>query len=101
MPSNDRKWCVYIVQCSDGTLYTGITKDIEKRITQHNSNRIGAKYTKGRRPVKLAYFEVSDSRSNALKREYQIRKLSLADKIALIVHNLDTCRKEYPKVDPI
>lgn len=87
MPNNNRKWRVYIVQCSDGTLYTGITKDIEKRIIQHNSNHIGAKYTKGRRPVKLVYFEASDSRSNALKREYQIRKLPLTDKMDLISQN--------------
>ncbi|MCH8163422.1 MAG: GIY-YIG nuclease family protein [Proteobacteria bacterium] len=69
-------WFVYIVRCADNTLYTGIAKDVERRILEHNSDDIsGAKYTKARRPVALVYQEACDSRSAASKREYEIRQL--------------------------
>ena len=75
---------VYILECSDGTLYTGITKDVQKRLLEHNTSVKGAKYTKARRPVKLMYSEKSDDRSSASKREYALKKLSREDKIRLI-----------------
>lgn len=75
---------VYILECNDGSLYTGITKDIEKRVNEHNSSQKGAKYTKARRPVKLVYSESSESRSSASKREYEIKKLSRKNKLLLI-----------------
>lgn len=68
------KHYIYIVKCKDGTLYTGYTTDIKRRLKEHNSGK-GAKYTRGRCPVKLKYQEVFDSRSQAQKREYQIKKL--------------------------
>ena len=68
-------WHVYMVRCSDGTLYAGITNDLKKRIEAHNSGKDGARYTKSRRPVKLVYSEQVESKSAAAKLEYQIKKL--------------------------
>jgi len=75
---------VYILECSDGTLYTGITKDVTKRLDEHNNSDKGAKYTKARRPVKLLYKEPSLNRSTASKREYAIKKLTRVKKLQLI-----------------
>jgi len=75
---------VYILECNDGSLYTGITKDISKRLNEHNLSDKGAKYTKVRRPVKLVYKESSENRSTASKREYAIKKLTRLKKLALI-----------------
>jgi putative endonuclease len=74
---------VYILQCADGTLYTGWTTDLERRLRAHNSGR-GAKYTRGRRPVRLVYQEEQPTRSAAQRREAAIRRLSRADKLKLI-----------------
>lgn len=74
---------VYIVECSDGTFYTGWTNDLQKRIDMH-SKGIGAKYTRGRGPVKLVYHEMFDLKKDAMKREYQIKKLTRQEKILLI-----------------
>lgn len=76
-------WHVYILRCADGTLYTGIAKDLEKRVAVHNSGK-GAKYTAARLPVKLAYSEKAKDRSDASKREYAVKKLSRTEKLALI-----------------
>lgn len=73
---------VYILKCNDNTLYTGYTVDLDSRIETHN-NGLGAKYTRGRLPVKLMYHEVLDSKSDAMKREYEIKQLSRASKLAL------------------
>lgn len=75
---------VYILECNDGSLYTGITTDIKKRLDEHNTKDTGAKYTKIRRPVKLVYQENSENRSSASKREYQIKKLTRVKKLQLI-----------------
>lgn len=76
-------WYVYILECADGTLYTGITTDVNKRILTHNKGK-GAKYTKTRLPVVLkALFEAED-RSKASKEEYRIKQLTRAQKIELI-----------------
>lgn len=75
---------IYILECNDGSLYTGITKDIAKRLDEHNTKDKGAKYTKARRPVKLIYKESSDNRSTASKREYEIKKLSRLKKLELV-----------------
>ncbi|MBE6876443.1 MAG: GIY-YIG nuclease family protein [Ruminococcus sp.] len=74
---------VYILECADGTLYTGWTTCPEKRVRAHNSGK-GAKYTRSRRPVKLIYTEEYDSKSDALRREYEIKQLSRAQKLLLI-----------------
>lgn len=77
-----KTWYVYIVECSDGSLYTGIAVDVEARIKAHNEGR-GAKYTKPRRPVKLLYKEKHVNQSEATKREYAIKKLSRRQKLEL------------------
>jgi putative endonuclease len=78
-------WYVYIVRCSDDSLYTGITKDPERRVDEHNyNNLLGALYTRGRRPVKLVYKEVRKTRSEAAKREYAIKQLDRNEKEALV-----------------
>ncbi len=73
----------YILECSDGKLYTGWTNCIEKRIREHNSGK-GARFTRGRGPVKLRYLEISETRSDAMKREAAIKKLSHMQKEQLI-----------------
>lgn len=78
----EKQWKLYILQCKDGTLYTGITNDLQKRLEQHRSGN-GAKYTRGRSPLTLCYTENCDSYSCALRRELQIKKLSRQEKLAL------------------
>ncbi len=75
-------WFVYLLKCKDDTLYCGISNNLEKRIKTHNSGK-GAKYTKSRLPVILFYYETVLNKSEALKREYQIKKLSKSEKIYL------------------
>jgi putative endonuclease len=78
----NKQWVVYILTCSDDTLYTGITNNLEKRIIKHNTNR-GAKFCRGRTPVKLLKsFEVPD-KSSALKMEYKIKQMSREEKLNL------------------
>ena len=75
-------WFVYILECNDATYYTGITTDIGRRIQEHEEGR-GAKYTKGRAPLKIVYREECEDRSSASKREMEIKSLSKEDKVAL------------------
>ena len=78
-------WYVYIVRCSDNTLYAGVTKDIGRRVAEHNTNdKLGARYTQSRRPVTLVYEEGSESRSQASKRELEIKRLTKKRKEFLI-----------------
>lgn len=80
-------WFVYILRCADGSFYTGITTDVARRLEEHNgSDRLGARYTRGRRPVSLAYVEASSSRAEATRRETAIRQLGRAGKAALCAH---------------
>jgi putative endonuclease len=81
---NKQDWFVYILQCSDKTLYTGVTTNIERRVEEHNTGNKGAKYTAARRPVRLVYSEQLDSRSSAQKREHKIKSLSRQQKQHLI-----------------
>ena len=76
-------WYLYILRCGDGTLYTGITNDVEKRLTAHRAGK-GAKYTRGRGPLELVYWEECSDHSAALKREVEIKKLSREEKEKLI-----------------
>lgn len=73
----------YIVKCSDGSLYTGWTNDLEKRIKAHNDGK-GAKYTKSRRPVALAYYEEFQSKEEAMRREWEIKQMSREKKMRMI-----------------
>ena len=75
--------CCYIVICRDGTLYCGYSNNVEKRVDTHNKG-VGAKYTKTRLPVRLVYSECFDSKSEAMKREYQIKQLTRQQKLNLI-----------------
>ncbi|MAF13773.1 MAG: hypothetical protein CMI53_02675 [Parcubacteria group bacterium] len=81
---NPIKYTVYILKCKDGTLYTGYTVDLSKRVDQHNNSKKGARYTKIRRPVELIYTEIYDTKSEAMKREAEIKKYSRKTKLALI-----------------
>lgn len=73
-----------MLECADGTLYTGITTDLERRVDEHNNSTKGAKYTRTRRPVKLVYSEELENRSTASKREFLIKKMNRENKIKLI-----------------
>ena len=73
----------YILQCADGTFYTGWTTDPERRVDQHNKG-VGAKYTSTRRPVKLVYLETHPNRTDAMKRELAIKKMKRGQKIRLV-----------------
>lgn len=78
-------WYVYILECKDGTLYTGVTTDLSRRVEEHNSSTKGARYTRVRRPVSLRYSEAHDTRSEACKREAALKQLSREGKLALLV----------------
>ena len=75
----------YMVRCGDGTLYTGWTNCLEKRIRAHNEGKDGAKYTKAKRPVTLVYYEGYSTKEEAMRREYQIKHLKREEKLALLV----------------
>jgi putative endonuclease len=77
-------YAIYILECADGTLYTGWTTDVKRRVEEHNSSTKGAKYTKPRRPVVLKYTEAFDSKVEAQKREYELKQLSRTRKLILI-----------------
>lgn len=79
----ENTWHLYILRCKDGTLYTGITTDVEKRFQAHQCGK-GAKYTRGRGPLELVYREECGSHSDALKREWEVKQLSREQKQALI-----------------
>lgn len=79
----DSYWYVYILSCADGSLYTGITTDLVRRLNQHNKG-VGAKYTRCRLPVSVVYYELVADRSCALKRELEIKHPSRSEKMALI-----------------
>jgi len=83
--TDTKQWFVYILRCSDDSLYTGVALDVNKRLEQHNGiDKNGAKYTQARRPVKMVYQESSVSRSEACKREYAIKSLTKQQKERLI-----------------
>ncbi|MEE3354840.1 MAG: GIY-YIG nuclease family protein [Candidatus Weimeria sp.] len=74
----------YMVECADGTYYTGYTTNLDRRIRAHNEGKTGAKYTRSRRPVKLVYYEEYDNRHDAMAREAMIKKLSRQQKEKLL-----------------
>lgn len=81
----DRPWQLYLLRCGDGTLYTGIALDAQKRLLMHQRGR-GAKYTRGRGPLELVYTESCPSHSDALRRELEVKKLTREEKEALIAN---------------
>jgi putative endonuclease len=78
---------IYIIECADNSLYTGYTTDVARRVKEHNNEK-GAKYTRGRTPVRLCYKEKYETRSQAQQREYEIKQLSRTKKLALIEGDL-------------
>ena len=76
-------WVVYLLKCSDGTLYTGATSDLTRRLEEHQTG-IGAKYTRGRRPVQVVHVEPQRDMSSAYRREYEIKQLSREEKLGLL-----------------
>ena len=80
-----KRWTVYILRCADGSLYTGITRDLERRVVEHNSHALlAARYTRSRRPVVVVYREPAATRSAAARREYQIKQMVRAEKEKLV-----------------
>ena len=84
-----KTWHLYVVNCSDGTLYTGVTTNIDRRVHEHNTSKRGAKYTKTRRPVKLLWSKEYETRSEAQSAEYEFKKLFRKQKLQ-IIGKLDT-----------
>ena len=78
------KWKIYMLRCSDNSLYTGVTTDLYRRVLEHNTSNLGAKYTKNKRPVELVYFENRLDKIDAMQREYAIKQLSRKEKLELI-----------------
>ena len=81
---SDAGWHVYIVRCADDSLYTGVAIDVARRVQEHNESPKAAKYTRARRPVELVYSESVPDRATAMKREYAIKQLSVAEKQRLL-----------------
>lgn len=77
-------WYVYLLRCNDNSLYAGITTNIERRLHQHNHTKLGAKYTRAKRPVTLAFIETAQDKSSACKRECQLKKLNKSQKEQLV-----------------
>ncbi len=82
--TKNNTWFVYFLRCNDNSLYAGITTDIERRLHQHNHTKLGAKYTRAKRPVTLAFIETAPNKSLASKREYQLKKLTKIQKEQLV-----------------
>ena len=78
------KWFLYILQCADGTYYTGVTKDLSRRLDEHNSSNKGAKYTRTRRPVEIVFYSEYENRSQAQKAEHKFKKMTRKQKEAVI-----------------
>ena len=81
--TNTKQWFVYMLECADGSLYTGVSNDLAKRVEKHNAGK-GAKYTRSRLPVKLVYSETAPDKGEALKKEIKMKQLSRAEKLKLI-----------------
>lgn len=96
-----KKWHVYIVRCADSTLYTGIAKDVAKRVADHNtSDRLAARYTRARRPVVLVYREAFETRSQATRREARIKRMSKRQKESLVQSEARTFAENNITIQP-
>ena len=85
------KWCVYMVECADGTYYTGATKNLERRLTAHNAGQ-GAKYLRGRRPVRLVYAKAYRNYQAVLRAEWRIKQRTRQEKETFVRAYADRCR---------
>ncbi|MEW6712507.1 MAG: GIY-YIG nuclease family protein [Candidatus Riflebacteria bacterium] len=88
--SGEKQWVVYLLRCSDNSLYTGITNDLAQRLAAHNAGT-GARYTRGRRPVEVIFWEEAADKSEASSREYWIKKLSREEKLLLAEAFVNNC----------
>jgi len=88
---------LYILECADGTLYTGITTDLERRLAEHNNSVLGAKYTAARRPVVLVYSKKLKNRAAASREENLIKTLSRTEKLKLILDNRTNQKNKKPR----
>lgn len=80
-------WYVYMLECADGSLYTGVTTDPERRLREHNEGPLGARYTRARRPVELVYLERAADRAGACRREARLKAMSRTGKLALVAES--------------
>lgn len=94
-PERCERWRVYVVECADGTLYTGIATDVEARLARHNDGK-GARYTRGRRPVRLLHVEEVPDRPAALRREHAIKQLTAGEKRELVAGSRRDRREPAP-----
>ena len=94
MSSSDDRWSVYIVQCADGSLYTGVTTDVHRRVREHNKSKKGAKYTRPRRPVHLLCSLGSLTQSKALKLECEIKSLKKSQKVQRMAELLENAQTQ-------
>lgn len=78
-------WYVYILECADRTFYTGITTELKRRVAEHNNSKLGAKYTRSRRPVRLVYMKKQKDKPAAMREECKIKKLSRQEKIEYVI----------------
>ena len=83
------KWFMYVVRCADNSLYAGVTKNIKRRILEHNYGMRGAKYTRSRRPVELVFIEECDDGSTALKKEWAFKRLSKPKKERIVANSVE------------
>lgn len=90
-------WHVYILQCADSTFYTGVTKDLKRRLLEHNSSPLGARYTRSRRPVKLLYSAKKKDRASAQAEEIRIKRLPRIKKLELIKNKNNPCGQQGAK----
>ena len=88
MATVETPYTLYLLRCSDGTLYAGITADLQRRIHEHNTSDKGAKYTRGRRPCVIVYHEQLKNKSTALKREIAIKKMTKIKKETLLLNSI-------------
>lgn len=92
----NKQWVLYILKCKDGTLYTGITDNLPRRLLAHSKGK-GAKYTRGRGPLALCYQEECENHSHALRRELEVKALKREEKMALFSDNKESCFSEESK----
>jgi putative endonuclease len=95
-----KNWCVYMIRCSDASLYTGVTTDINRRFREHKEKKVGAKYTKAKIALHVDYMEPCASRSEAQTREAQIKKLKKEEKELLVKSQAMKLRKNSKKITP-
>lgn len=101
MPDTRSSWFIYLIRCGDGSLYTGIATDVDRRLNEHKSGKRGAKYLRGRKPLRLVFRCRAVDRSEASRIESQIKKLSREQKEALVAGSLTLEGVQAPQAAPV